>query len=57
MSGAETCETEDCDGWPEFPDSEGRYHCRDHYDGPADFEHVPDEPTGYRTDLISRYKA
>jgi hypothetical protein len=42
MSG-ETCETEDCEGWPRFPDCEGYLYCRRCYDGPADFEHVPDE--------------
>lgn len=54
---AETCESDGCEGWPEFPDDDGHYYCRGCYDGDTEFRHVPDEPTGYRTDLIARYKA
>lgn len=57
MSGAETCESDGCEGWPEFPDDDGGYYCRGCYDGDPEFRHVPDEPTGYRTDLISRLQA
>jgi len=57
MTDAELCAEDGCKTFPEFPDSAGWYYCRDHYDGPADFAHVPDEPTGYRTELQEKYDA
>ena len=52
MSEAETCADDGCTAWPRYPTTDGRRHFREHYDGPATFEHVP-EPR--RTELKERY--
>jgi len=49
----EDCAREDCHQFGEFPDESGVFHCRDHYDGPTDFTHVPDDER--RTELTERY--
>ena len=54
MSEAETCETDGCEGFPEYPDTDGYLFCRRCYDGDPDFRHVP-EPR--RTELQEDYQA
>jgi len=49
----EDCAREKCNQFGEYPDENGRLHCRDCYDGPADFTHVPDDER--RTELIESY--
>lgn len=48
----EDCVHDDCHQFAQYPDENGALHCRDCYDGPADFSHVP-EPR--RSELTERY--
>lgn len=49
----EDCAREDCQKFGQYPDEKGYQFCRDHYDGPADFTHVPDNER--RTELTESY--
>jgi hypothetical protein len=55
MSEAETCVTDGCRSWPQFPDRAGYQFCRDCYPEPngGTFEHVPDEQR--RNELQEQY--